>query len=156
MPAPSIRIRRAIPTDETAIRACISDAYQRYIERMPAPPAPMLADYRALISREAVFVARAGDALLGVIVLWPETDHLYIDNIAVASAAQGQGVGRLLLEFAENAARQADRSEIRLYTNEAMAENLDFYPRRGFIETHRAIDTGYRRVYFTRHLPPPS
>lgn len=31
-----------------------------------------------------------------------------------------------------------------------MTENLDFYTKRGFEETHRAIDDAYRRVYFRR------
>lgn len=38
------------------------------------------------------------------------------------------------------------------YTNEAMAENLAYYPRHGFAETHRATDHGYRRVFFTKRL----
>ena len=42
--------------------------------------------------------------------------------------------------------------EIRLYTNTMMVENIDYYPRKGFVETHRATDAGYERVYFSRHL----
>lgn len=37
--------------------------------------------------------------------------------------------------------------------NEAMTENIDYYPRRGFVETHRATDAGYYRVYVTRPVP---
>lgn len=51
---------------------------------------------------------------------------------------QGSGAGGALLAYADEAARAAGRSEIRLYTNEAMTENLEYYPRRGFAETHRA------------------
>ena len=54
--------------------------------------------------------------------------------------------------MAEAAAVANDRGELRLYTNEAMASNLDYYPRRGFVETHRRMDEGYRRVYFTRKV----
>jgi hypothetical protein len=42
--------------------------------------------------------------------------------------------------------------EIRLYTNEAMTENLGYYPRRGYRETHRATQNGYRRVFFSKVL----
>jgi hypothetical protein len=42
--------------------------------------------------------------------------------------------------------------EIRLYTNEAMTENLDYYPRRGYRETHRATQDGYQRVFFSKAL----
>jgi hypothetical protein len=33
-----------------------------------------------------------------------------------------------------------------------MSENLDYYPRRGYRETHRAEQDGYRRVFFTKLL----
>lgn len=31
---------------------------------------------------------------------------------------------------------------------------IQYYPRRGFRETHRATDAGYQRVYFSRCLDP--
>jgi hypothetical protein len=37
--------------------------------------------------------------------------------------------------------------EIRPYTNEAMTENLSYRRRRGYAETHRAGQHGFRRVY---------
>ena len=33
------------------------------------------------------------------------------------------------------------------YTNEAMAENLSYHPRRGYAQTHRAGQHGFRRVH---------
>ena len=48
----------------------------------------------------------------------------------------------------------ASAVEIRLYTNAKMTENIRYYPRRGFRETHRACDAGYQRVYFSRFLDP--
>jgi hypothetical protein len=33
-----------------------------------------------------------------------------------------------------------------------MVENLRFYPQRGYTETNRAIEDGYRRVYFIKRL----
>ena len=44
--------------------------------------------------------------------------------------------------------------EVRLYTNEAMTENLTFYPRHGYRETGRAVEHGFRRVYFSKAIPP--
>ena len=41
-------------------------------------------------------------------------------------------------------------SEVRLYTNEAMTENLSFYPRHGYHETGRAVQEGFRRVFFSK------
>ena len=147
-------IRRAVPSDELSVRACVEDAYSMYLDRMEHPPAPMLDDYAALIAREVVYVAILDEAIVGLIVLWPESDHLYVDNIAVTPSAQGQGVAMSLLGFAGHEARRHDRAEIRLYTNEAMTENLDYYQKRQFVETHRANASGYDRVYFTHHVDP--
>jgi hypothetical protein len=36
---------------------------------------------------------------------------------------------------------------IRLYTNAAMTENLFMYAHMGFIETHRAVEKGFGRIY---------
>ncbi|MFT7645819.1 MAG: ribosomal protein S18 acetylase RimI-like enzyme [Candidatus Poriferisodalaceae bacterium] len=62
-----------------------------------------------------------------------DADHFYIDNVAVDPVAQGSGFGARLLDLAAALARAADRSEIRLYTNEVMIENISYYVRRGFV-----------------------
>lgn len=112
----------------------------------------MLADYDELIGREVVHVAEEADRTVGIIVMWSNDDHLYIDNIATTPDARGTGVGSALLVFADEAARDAGHDEIRLYTNVTMVENLDYYPRRGFVETHRSTEDGYNRVYYSRWL----
>jgi cation transport regulator ChaC len=33
-----------------------------------------------------------------------------------------------------------------------MIENLAYYPRRGYRETHRAVQHGFRRVFFAKDL----
>ncbi|WP_245196761.1 GNAT family N-acetyltransferase [Labrys sp. LIt4] len=61
-------------------------------------------------------------------------------------------MGRSLLQAAESMARNASYRLIRLYTNEAMTENIALYTRRGYIETHRAEENGLRRVYMEKDL----
>ena len=56
----------------------------------------------------------------------------------------------MLLDRAERDAVELGFSEVRLYTNEAMTENLSFYPRHGYRETGRAVQDGFRRVYFSK------
>lgn len=34
----------------------------------------------------------------------------------------------------------------------AMTENLAYYSRRGYAETHRAEQDGFRRVFFRKHI----
>ena len=147
-----ITIRAARAQDEPEIRTCVHAAYSLYVERIGKPPAPMLDDYTELINRGVVRVADRGDRLDGLIIMWPEGDHFYVDNIAVHPDAQGKGVGAALLADADESASRAGHDEIRLYTNNTMVENIDYYPRKGYVETHRATDAGYERVYFSRHL----
>jgi N-acetylglutamate synthase-like GNAT family acetyltransferase len=109
-------------------------------------------DYAARIACGQVWVAEAEGVLVGVLVLVVAADHLLLDNIAVSPAAQGTGLGTRLLEFTEAQARAHDKSEVRLYTNEKMTENIAYYGRHGFRETRRATELGLRRVYFARSL----
>ncbi len=136
------------------LRSLAAAAYLRYLPRIGRPPAPVSADYAAIVARgEASIAVRAGQ-IIGMIVLVPHSDYLLLENVAVLPAEQGRGVGSRLLEFAEAHARELGLPAIRLYTNEAMTENLAYYLRRGYVETHRAQEHGLRRVYFIkRELP---
>lgn len=134
--AAEVTLRPASPADEPAVTRCVMSAYERWVADIGRPPAPMLADYGKLIDDGLVQVAVEDAGILGVIVMWPEPDHLYVDNVAVVPEAQGRGVGALLLDAAVEEARRHGRSEIRLYTNEKMTTNLTYYPRHGYRETH--------------------
>ncbi len=57
-----------------------------------------------------------------------------------------------MLEFAERAALALGYRSIKLYTNEAMTENIGLYSRMGYVETHRAEEKGLRRVYMAKPL----
>jgi GNAT superfamily N-acetyltransferase len=74
----------------------------------------------------------------------------------VAPNAQGHGVGAALLALAEHEAAARGLAELRLYTHERMTENLAYYPRRGYVETHRTDDGTFHRVHFAKRLPTPS
>jgi ribosomal protein S18 acetylase RimI-like enzyme len=87
-----------------------------------------------------------------VLVSWVDGDSYYVDNVAVDPEAQGTGLGRLLLDVADQRAHAAGLSRVRLYTNAAMHENLHYYPRQGFIEIDRRLDEGYDRVFYERQI----
>ena len=143
-------IRRATTADLTHLRQLITDAYEKYIERIGRPPAPMTADYAAALEHSRVWVLESDVAVVGALVTEDRGDHLLLETVAVAPSAQGNGYGRLLLDRAECDAAELGLSEVRLYTNEAMTENLSFYPRHGYRETGRAVEHGFRRVYFSK------
>jgi N-acetylglutamate synthase-like GNAT family acetyltransferase len=143
-------IRPASRGDVGALTELARKAYAHYTERMGKEPAPMKADYQTLVDTGGVWVAERDDVLVGLLVLKFESDHVLLDNVAVSPEAQGGGIGGRLLDFTDEQAREHGVSEVRLYTNEAMTENLAYYASRGFVETHRATDHGYRRVFFTK------
>jgi len=39
-----------------------------------------------------------------------------------------------------------------LYTNEAMTANTTYYEHRDYQETHRSVEDGYNRIYYSRPL----
>ena len=149
-------IRPAGPQDLPAVEAIVRSAYAPYVLLIGREPGPMLDDYAALIEQGHVYVLRDERGISAILVLIPEERALLLDNVAVRPDAQGRGHGRTLIGFAERMAREWGLGAIRLYTNEAMTENVALYGRLGFVEPHRAEEHGFRRVYMTKRLDAPS
>ncbi len=112
----------------------------------------MTADYAQAVRERQVWTAIEDRQIVGFAVLIAKPGYLLLENVALLPAAQGRGIGARLLRLAEDHARRPRLSEIRLYTNEAMTENLAYYPRHGYAETHRAEQDGYRRVFFRKSI----
>ena len=147
------KLRRAELKDLCAIRACALDAYTKYVGRIGKEPAPMVADFEALVQRRVVFVAVDKDeAVMGFIVFYPRGDHLHLENVAVLTAHQGKGVGKALIGFCETEARNCGHGAVELYTNAKMTENLRLYPRLGYAEVDRREEDGFNRVYFRKPI----
>lgn len=149
----TLPIRTAIASDAARIGAIARAAYIGYVPRIGREPAPMLTDFAASIAAGDVVVIETDGVITGYMIAWPEADAYLIDNIAVDPAQQGRGLGRALIDHAAAEARRLDLPAIRLYTNVAMTENLAMYAHLGFVETHRATEDGFDRVYLRRDLP---
>ena len=148
-------LRPATHNDLAAVQEIVRAAYTHYIDRIGREPGPMLDDYASLIDGGRVHVAERDDLVQGLLVLIPRDKAMLLDNVAVAPQAQGTGLGRTMMEFAERAAIKAGYSTIKLYTNEAMTENIALYTRIGYAETHRVAEKGLRRVYMRKSLARP-
>jgi ribosomal protein S18 acetylase RimI-like enzyme len=148
----AMTIRPATQDDVAQIIWLVNAAYAKYLDRMEKPPAPMLADYSALVAGDRVYVLASGAELAGALVIEDQDQALFTENIAIAPIFQGQGLGRRLMAFAEQYGRERGLRELRLYTNEVMIENLAFYRRLGFEEVERRVDDGYRRVFLRKSL----
>lgn len=145
-------IRPATAADLDAVCEIVREAYTHYIARIGREPGPMLDDYDALISEGGVSVIEHDGVVQGLLVLVRQPDAMLLDNIAVSPRAQGLGLGRALLKFAEQAAQEAGYRSIKLYTHEMMTENIALYSRIGYAETHRLEEKGLRRVYMLKPL----
>jgi len=146
------RIRAAAAADVSVIGQIVDQTYRHYIPRIGKPPGPMLDDYAARVSEGVVWVIEEGSTIAGIIVLLPRPGYLLLDNIAVAPARQGAGLGRRLLAFAEAEAVRRGYREIRLYTHQTMTENQRLYAAIGYEETGRGTEAGYERVFMRKRL----
>jgi ribosomal protein S18 acetylase RimI-like enzyme len=144
-------LRRATTEDLPAIKAVIDAAYAMYLTRMDKAPAPMSRDYGPSVEAGTTWVA--GSPVIAVLTLYPRADHLYVENIAVDPGAQGRGLGRALMEFAEQEAGRRGLRRMALVTHESMTENQAIYARLGYAEIERRTEDGFRRIYMEKPLP---
>jgi GNAT superfamily N-acetyltransferase len=112
----------------------------------------MTADYAQAVRDRQAWAALEDGQIVGFAIMIAQPGYLLLDNVAVLPAAQGRGIGARLLALAEDQARGLGLREIRLYTNEAMTENLAYYPRHGYAETHRGEQDGFNRVFFRKPI----
>ncbi|MGW6569017.1 GNAT family N-acetyltransferase [Streptomyces sp. NPDC054975] len=143
-------IRPATPSDVPAVRAVTDAAFTHYIDRIGLVPAPMEYDHAANVAAGRVFVV--GDPVTGLVVVIPEADHLYLDEIAVHPDAQGTGLGRALLDWVDARARGLGLPEVRLLTNAMMWENQKLYERYGYELVERRLDGPYDRMHYRKRL----
>ncbi len=151
---PTAAIRPARADEVDAVRALVQRAYAGWVAAVGRRPAPMDDDYTHHIAAGEVFVLADGPEIAAIAVLIDAPDHLLLDNVAVEPDRHGGGLGRRMIDFAEQEARRRGHAELRLFTNVKMQRNIALYERLGFVETHRATVGGHRRVFMTKALNP--
>lgn len=147
-----MNIRKAIMPDLDGIKSCARQAYEIYVDRIGREPAPMVADFKTEIENGHVHVLAGENLIEGFVVFYRRGDHIHLENVAVAPEVQGKGIGRQLVTFVENSARNAGIEAVELYTNQKMTENLTFYPSIGYEEIGRGEQDGFLRVFFRKDL----
>ncbi len=148
--------RRALAGDAPALLALVRAAYAKWVPLIGREPKPMTADYDKAVREHLVFVVEAPGRLDAAIELIPAADHLLVENVAVAPAAQGRGLGTQLMDVAERVARDLGLKELRLYTNAQFAQNIAMYEKLGYAITERAaIPTGGEVVWMRKRLDGP-
>ncbi len=142
--------RLATAADVTVVRRIVAAAYEPWIPVVGMRPLPLEADYERLVADGLVWVT--GDPVTGLIVLVDEPGVLLVENVAVHPDRHGQGVGRRLMAFAEERARTAGKTKVRLYTNRKMASNIALYERLGYVRTRLDEIEGRLAVHLEKVL----
>lgn len=145
-------IRKAGLTDLADVERVVAEAFAPYVPRLGRRPAPMDDDHRARIEAGEVDVLVDAEGVAGVVVLETVRAPSVLETAAVADRLRGRGFGRRLVAHAEAASRAAGCRTITLFTHEKMTENRAVYPRLGYVETHRARQNGFDRVFFVEPL----
>lgn len=130
-------MRAAVPNDLDAVAA---------IERESFSDPWTRASFGQLIGRPHLhfFVAMRDDTMVGFSIAYAVAGEAEIANIAVASAARGQGIGGALLRHLLSTLRAAGAAEVWLEVRASNAAARALYQRFGFVEV------GRRRNYYRR------
>ena len=148
-----LSFRRAGKDDATAVRQLTRDVYTKWIPIIGREPKPMQADYEKAVTNHWIDIFEQNGELICFIEMIPKSDHLYIENIAVAETHQGRGLARQMLSRAASLAQASGLPELRLLTNKAFASNVALYERLGF-ENYAEIPfpSGGITVYFRKRF----
>lgn len=135
-----LKIRSASPADMDEIhRLSIQLGYSPTYEDLSKGLECMLqhSDYEVL-------VAVREDQILGWMSLckrlsFLNASFLQVIGIVVDSASRGQGVGRCLLKYAEDRAKEKSLAFVGLYTNKRRTESHEFYRKSGYTPTKESF-----------------
>ncbi len=145
-----VELRPGRLDDVAAVRRVADRAYIRFVPRIGRKPAPMVADFQHHLRDDDVTVALCDGTVVGYVIGQKRDDCYFIENIAVDPTASGKGIGKALMQVAEDTARAAGRDTMALYTNVRMTENFPFYQYLGYRITQQVSEAGFRRVYFEK------
>jgi ribosomal protein S18 acetylase RimI-like enzyme len=137
-----VQIRRAIPADVDAVVALVESAYRGDSSRAGWTTEADLLDgqrtdrdeVRSVLEELVVAQDETGE-LVGCCTLVPKDGHAYFGMFAVRPGLQGGGVGSQLLKEAETLAAEHGATYVEMTVISTRSELVDFYLRRGYVDT---------------------
>ncbi len=146
------KFRAALLEDAKTIRALVRAAYAKWVPVIDREPKPMSADYEHAVREHDFALLCIGEEVTGLIETMTRDDHLWVENVAVSPAYQGMGMGRRLLQHAEEVARQSGLTKLSLLTNEAFEANVILYEKLGYIVTRKEPFMDGTTLYMSKTL----
>jgi N-acetylglutamate synthase-like GNAT family acetyltransferase len=143
-------MRLATIEDLEEIEAVILAAYENHMRQMVFPPVQLLRDHSQAI--EAGEVWATGDPIVAAITLIEMYDTLLIENLVVHPSVQGGGLGRRLMEFAEERAELHRLQRVVLHHNEVNIAHSGFFGHLGYREVDRRTQHGSRRALMEKRV----
>ena len=150
--AGDLTIRKTVAADAGGVSALMRAAYSPYLSRLDGPLPPLEANYAEEIESHQSWVMDEAGVIIGALFLDRADDHMVLVNVGVAPDQQGRGLGRRLIEKAEQESRAQGVGELRLFTHAKMTENIDLYTRLGWREYDRQEHAGVPRVFMRKPL----
>ncbi len=133
-------IRKAVSDDLAGLAAVQLESWQRTYEDVLSEDyrnGAMAEDLKTLwttarLERDLVLVAEVKGQVVGLSgVIWDSESTAYVDNLHVAEACEGQGVGRALMVRTAKEVLSHGRSTLHLTVVTSNARALGFYERLG-------------------------
>jgi len=145
-PSEDITLAAIQPSDAgevlTVQRAAFASESIIYDDPAMPPMVQTLDELEAELQTAKGWVARANGRLVGAIRVREDDGLLLIGRIAIAPDMQGSGIGRALLEAAEEA---TDASAAELFTGSLSEANIRLYESCGYRESQRIDGDVYMR-----------
>jgi len=142
---------------EPAARYCLGEYYAELARRFKQGFDVKLSrdpDAKDMIRPRGTFIVAMSDDLpIGCVGLKGSGSEVAeIKRLWVAPSARGLGLGRRLMDAAENAARDLSIKVLRLDTNSALPEAGQLYRRSGWTEIARFNDDPYPDLFFEKRI----
>ena len=121
-------------------------AYQN--DRIDPPSSLHRLDATAIAQKakdERLLLAIEGGTVLGCIFARSQPDSVYVGKFAVLPERQGEGIGRRLMQAAEDFARDSGYSVLELETRIELTENHETFATMGFVKVAEHAHEGYDR-----------
>jgi GNAT superfamily N-acetyltransferase len=133
-PGPNLRLRIAEAADAEAVTRLINAAFQ--VERhFFGADRIGLQEVRARLDRGKFILAEENGQLTGCVYVEPGAQRAYLGLLSVEPSRQGAGLGRQLMDAAEDHCRAAGCRVMDLRVVNLRTELPPFYQKRGYVET---------------------